>query len=56
MEKTMEIKIEIQDKNTPQAWKFGKDITGVEQLALWMIVKTMAERQIGVLLAEPKTG
>lgn len=44
------LKIEIQANNTPQHWEFAKDITGIEQLALWVIVKELAEKNIKKLL------
>lgn len=50
MTKTFTLQIEIQDRNTPQKWEFSKDVTGIEQLALWVIVKSLADKQIELLL------
>lgn len=51
MEKTLTIKAEIQGSNTPQSWTFSKDVSGVEQLAFWVIIKEMAEKNIKKLLS-----
>lgn len=50
MEKTLIIKIEIQDANTPQTWTFSKDVSGIEQLALWVIVREIAEKNINKMI------
>lgn len=50
MKKTLEVKIEVQDTNTPQNWAFSKDVTGIEQLALWVILKELADKNIKKLL------
>ena len=43
------LNLEIQEKNTPQTWIF-ENITRIEQLAVWMIVKECAEKQIHGML------
>ena len=48
--KTLKIEIEIQQQNTPQKWEFDKSVSGIEQLALWVIIKELAEKNINKLL------
>lgn len=50
MIKKFTLTVEIQDKNTPQKWEFLKDVSGIEQLAIWMIVKNLADKQIELML------
>lgn len=44
--------VEIKDTNTPQSWTFD-NITGIEQLAVWQIIKHIAEKNINNML-DPK--
>ena len=54
--KTFEIKVQVLENNTPQNWTFSADISGIEQLALCMIVKELADKNINQLLnkTDPK--
>ena len=47
--KSFVLKIEILETNMPQNWTF-KNVSGVEQLAIWTIVKTLAERQLALMI------
>lgn len=50
MTKTFKIEIKILENNTPQTWEFSAGISGIEQLALWVILKELAEKQINKLI------
>ena len=52
--KKFTLNIEIKENNTPQNWKF-QNIASLEQLALWMIVKNLAEKNIKILLSPNTT-
>jgi len=43
--KKFRLDVEIQPSNTPQHWSFD-NINPIEQLAIWLIVKNLAERNI----------
>lgn len=43
--KTFTLKIEIQNANTPQNWVFSKNVSGIEQLAIWTIVENLSKQQ-----------
>ena len=49
MEKTFILTVKIEENNTPQNWEF-ENVNQIEQLALWLIVKNLAEVQINKML------
>ena len=44
-DKTFQLSVTIEAQHTPQKWEF-KNVTPIEQLAIWMIVKELAEKNI----------
>jgi hypothetical protein len=51
MKKELTVKIEVLPNNTPQNWAFSKDVSGIEQLALWVILRELADKNIKKLLS-----
>jgi hypothetical protein len=49
MKKKLTIVLEVLENNTSQNWTF-ENITSMEQLALWVIVKEMAQKNIWQML------
>ena len=47
--KTFKLEIELQTANTPHKWNF-ENCSGLEMLAVWTIIKALAETQINELL------
>ncbi len=50
MKKTFTIEVEMLPNNTSQNWTFSAGISPIEQLALWMIIKNLAEKNINKML------
>ena len=49
MSKKFVLEVEIQETNTPQNWTFD-NINPIEQVAVWMMVKVLAEKKIAEML------
>jgi hypothetical protein len=45
-DKTLDISVKIEANNTPQTWTFSAGVSGVEQLALWVIIRELADKNI----------
>jgi hypothetical protein len=50
MEKSMTVEVKFRATDTPQAWQ-AEGLSGLEQLAGWMIIKKLAETEIEKMLA-----
>ncbi len=48
--KKLTVTIEIQAHQTPQLFKFENQCSGIDQLAMWTMLKNLAEKQIDKLL------
>lgn len=44
-EKKFQLTLVIEQQNIPQKWEF-KNVSSIEQLAVWMIIKELAEKNI----------
>lgn len=45
-DKTLDISVKIEANKTPQTWTFSPSVSGIEQLALWVLVRELAEKNI----------